>query len=231
MTRVIVGVLTVAAVLCGCSRSVPGQARAMSARDRSAPLVSPADLNHLLLDDTRVQTIMGTSGVVTVRRYSTITPSRGESYSDPGCSSAVWNTMFPVYDGAGYTGVAGRWVEEPKDGPHHIDQAVVSFPSADAATRFVIRISMTWQRCANTQLHTSDPPPSQATQWYDIGYPQLSGDISTVVDHREGDTGLVETRAITSRSNVVIDVDTEGAAMYAQQATTLISAIADNIPH
>lgn len=202
----------------------------MSARDGAAPLVSPADLNKLLIDDSRVQTIVGAPGVVTTRRYTGITPSRGETYSDPGCASAVWNTMFPVYDGSGYTGAVGRWVEEPHDGSHHIDQAVVSFPSADAATRFVIRVGMTWQRCANSQLNTSDPPPSQTKQWYAIGYPRLFNDIWTVVDHREGDEGLVEVRAITSRSNVVIDVDTEGAGMYAEQATKLVTAIADNIP-
>jgi PknH-like extracellular domain len=67
--------------------------------------------------------------------------------------------------------------------------------------------------------------------WYTIGYPHVSEDISTVVSYREGGERLTEVRAIASRSNVVIDVDTEGIAMSGEQAAALVKAITDKIPH
>lgn len=224
--------LTVLTAASGCSRSVPGAAHAVSARDGAARMVVAADLEKLLLTDQQVQGIIGAPDVVSTRPYTGITPSQGEMYSDPGCAPAIWNTMFPVYDGSGYTGAVGRWVEEPGERwTHHVDQAVVSFPSADAAARFVVRVEMLWQRCADVHLSTVEPPPAHKRIWYTIGYPTITDDISTVVDYREGHEGLAEVRAITSRSNVVIDLDTEGFGMTAEQATALAKAIADKVPH
>jgi hypothetical protein len=228
--RLTAGLLTVLTVVSGCSRSVPGAAHTLAARDRTARTVAPADLDKLLIADKQVAEIIGAPDVVTTRTYTGITPSQGEMYSDPSCAPAIWNTMFPAYDGSGYTGAVGRWVEERgEQWTHHVDQAVVSFPSADDATRFVVRVEMLWQRCADVHLSTVEPPPAHKRLWYTIGYPKISDDISTVVDYREGHEGLAEVRAITSRSNVVIDVDTEGVGMNAEQATALVNAIAQNI--
>ncbi len=128
--------LSCAAVAAACSTTVAGTARPLPARDGKAPVAAPADLPKLLLSDAQISDIIGVGPLVTFDPYTGITPPQGESYSDQSCAEAVWNTMWTAYDGTGYSGAAGRKVGEPGDKhPHDIDQGVVSFPTADAATR------------------------------------------------------------------------------------------------
>ncbi len=130
------GMLSCAAVAAACSTTVAGTARPLPARDGKAPVAAPADLPKLLLSDAQISDIIGVGPLVTFDPYTGITPPQGESYSDQSCAEAVWNTMWTAYDGTGYSGAAGRKVGEPGDKhPHDIDQGVVSFPTADAATR------------------------------------------------------------------------------------------------
>lgn len=222
--------VTVAAA--ACSNTVAGAARVRPARDGKAPMVAPADLDKLLLSDAQVSELMGAAGLVTFESYAGIPPPVGEIYSDPSCAEAVWNTMWTAYNGTGYTGGAGRKVGEPADKhPLHTDQGVVSFPSADAATRFVVRAVLDWERCADTHLSSTEPPPDSSTSWYTVGFPRASDDVSTVVDSVEGGQGRTIAHAITSRSNVVIDVYAAGMAMTADKAVAMVNAIADKMPH
>ncbi|MEE6140298.1 sensor domain-containing protein [Mycobacterium sp. 050128] len=218
-----------------CSHVLSGQPRALSARDSAAPTVAPTDLDKLLLSDEHISDIVGAGPLATFHTYSTITPAdASETFSDPSCAEAVWNTMWTAYDGSGYTGALGHGLREPGDRhTHSVDQGVVAFPTADAATLFVARVTLAWQHCADA--HFSDtgptgPPPNTRTDWYTVGYPTIS-DISTLVIHPEGKGEQTNVRAITSRSNVVIDVAAQGPAMVTDKMVTIANAIAAKLPH
>lgn len=218
-----------------CSHVLTGQPRALSARDSSAPTVAPADLDKLLLSDRQISDIIGAGPLATFHTYSTITPAdAGETFSDPSCAEAVYNTMWTAYDRSGYTGALGHGLREPGDRhPHAVDQGVVAFPTADAATRFVARVTTAWQHCADAHFSDtgpSGPSPNTRTDWYTVGYPIIS-DISTLVVYPEGRREQTDVRAITSRSNVVIDVGATGPAMPADKLVAIVNAIAAKLPH
>jgi hypothetical protein len=223
--------------LCGgcvvaCSTAVAGTARVQTPRDASAPKVAPADLAKLLLSDQQVSEIVGVAGMVSFHPYQDIPPPVGETYSEPRCAEALFNTEWPSYDGSGYTGALGHKVGEPGNrSAHEVDEGVVSFPDAGAATRFVIRTSLDFDRCADNHFSTTDPPPKPETNYYTIGFPKVVGDVVAITSTAEGADGYACAKAITSRSNVVIDV-----YFCAKDATTktpidLVNAIANNVPH
>ncbi len=231
-----VGVVCVA-VGSGCSTIVSGAARPQRARDAGAPVVAADGVDRLLLSENQIGEIVGggaraAEGFVISRRYSVITQPQGESFSDPSCASSLYNTMYTSYAGSGYTAVAGRTLHEPGPHPtHDIDEAVVAFPSADVATRFVVRTSMAWQRCADVHLSTTEPPPDPVTLFYTLGFPSATGDVATVVNVLEGGQGKVCAHAIASRANVVIDVYIFGPKVTAAQPVAIVTAIAENMPH
>lgn len=221
-----------AALVVGCSSAVAGTARMQSARDANAPTVTPADVEKLLVSDAEVRDVLGMPEVATYRSYTGVTGPQGETYSDPACAETTYNTMWTAYNGTGYTGGAGRNIGEPGDKPaHDIDEGVVSFPSADAATRFVVRNVLAWDRCADTHFGTTDPPPKSSTEFYTLGFPSTIGDIATVLNTVEGGEGYVCARALTSRSNVVIDIYVGGKGVSTSQAVALLNAIANKVPH
>jgi hypothetical protein len=221
--------------LCGgcvvaCSTAVAGTARVQTPRDASAPKVAPADLATLLLSDQQVSEIVGVAGMVSFHPYQDIPPPVGETYSEPRCAEALFNTEWPSYNGSGYTGAAGHKVGEPGDRPaHEVDEGVVSFPDAVSATRFVVRTSLDFDRCADLHFSDTVPPPQPQTNYYTIGFPKTVGDTTTVVSALEGGEGQTCAKAITSRSNVVIDVYFCAKDATAKTPVDLVNAIANNV--
>jgi hypothetical protein len=230
VARAVVAVLACVGMTMGCSSTVSGTARVQPGPDATAQTVAPADLDKLLLSDAQITDLFG-AAVVTFERYPDITPPRGETFSDPSSAEAVFNTMWTTYDGSGYTGAAGHKLGEPGTPAHVIDQGVVSFPSADAAARFVVHTVLGWDRCAGTHFSALAPPPKPATESFTVGSPHTSGDISTMVDSVDGSQGLTYARAITSRSNVVIDAMAAGADITTDKAVAVVNAITTKMPH
>ncbi|MDP7707421.1 sensor domain-containing protein [Mycobacterium sp. TY815] len=220
-----------AAVSGGCSTTVPGVAHVAHARVGAAPTVTADGLDRLLLTEQQIGPAVGVSALLAGRSYTVIEPPRGESYTDPSCASTLFNTMYTGYEGSGYTAVAGRKLHESSaHHTHEIDEAVVAFPSADAAARFVVRTALDWERCFDIHLGVSNPHPDPVTVFYTLGFPSTSGDVATVVNTLEGGEGAVCAHAIASRSNVVIDVHVGGPDITAAQPVAVITAIAANMP-
>lgn len=215
-----------------CSTTVMGSPRVQAPRDPNAPKVAPKDLAKLLLSDQQVSDAVGVPGLVSFHPYDNIPPPQGESYSEPRCAEALFNTEWPSYDGTGYTGAAGHKVGEPGERPlHEVDEAVVSFPDAGAATRFVIRTSLDFDRCADVHFSDTAPPPKPTTDYYTIGFPKMAGDMATVVSTAEDADGYACAKAITARANVVIDVYYCAKDATAKTPIDLVNAIANNVPH
>lgn len=226
----LVGVACVG-VAAGCSATVSGVPRAQSARDGGAATVAAGQLEPLLLSDGQIGEIVGTGGMATSQEYSGITAPQGESYSEPACAQTLFNTMYTGYEGTGYTGVAGRKVRRRGVRSFdEVDQGVVAFPSADAASRFVVRTVLGWERCADVHLGVSDPPPDHpVTVYFTLGFTSTRGDVATVVNTVEGGEGMVCAHAMASRSNVVIDVHVCGTAITGAQPAAVLNAIATKV--
>jgi hypothetical protein len=228
------GVLLLACVGCAaaCSSTVMGSARVAAPRDAKAPKVAPADLAKLLLSDQQVSDIVGVRGLTSFHPYSDIPPPVGETYSEPRCAEAIFNTEWPSYSGTGYTGAVGHKVGESDNGPpHEVDEAVVSFPDAAAASRFVVRTSLDFDRCGDVHFNEVYPPPKGETEYWTIGFAKTVDDIVTVVSTTEGGDGQACAKAITARSNVVIDVYLCAKDATAKIPVDLVNAIANNVPH
>ena len=230
--RAAAAAVTCAVSVAGCSGTVAGTPRALSARDSGAAVVAPADLDKLLVADAAMSDLVGVPDLVTFRSYTQITPPYGEVYSEPACAETLFNTMWTAYTGVGHTGTAGRKLAPPgKSVEHEIDEGVVSFPTADAATRFVVRTVIGWDRCGDHHLSERDPGPDTTPQFFTLGFVAMSGDIATVVNTLEGGQGQACGRAIAARSNVVIDVYVCGDNATAAQPVAVVNAIAAKMPH
>lgn len=231
VVRAAVAGLACVGVAAGCSATVGGVPRAQSARDGGAAAVAAGQLEPLLLSDAQIGEIVGTSGMATSRGYSVIPAPQGESYSEPACAQTLYNTMYTGYENTGYTGVAGRKVRKRGDRSFgEVDQGVVAFPSADAASRFVVRTVLGWERCADVHLGVTDPRPDPVTVYFTLGFTSSRDDVATVVNTLEGGEGLVCARGITSRSNVVIDVYVCAKSITGAQPAAVINAIANTVP-
>jgi hypothetical protein len=225
-------VLTCVACATACSTTVMGSARVQAPRDANTPKVAPGDLAKLLLSDQQVSDIVGAKGLVSFHPYEKIPPPAGESFSEPRCAEALFNTEWPSYDGSGYTGALGHKVGEPGNrSAHEVDEGVVSFPDAGAATRFVIRTSLDFDRCADNHFSTTDPPPKPETNYYTIGFPKVVGDVVAITSTAEGADGYACAKAITSRANVVIDVYFCAKDAMTKTPIDLVNAIANNVAH
>jgi serine/threonine kinase PknH len=222
--------ITVAMVGVGCSQTVGGDATPQTAADSQAPTVQPTQLRALLLSDPEMSDAVGTPGLVKHDPYDEIPPPKGESYNDPACIGAVFNTMYTAYDGVDYTGVAGTKVGEPgnKWGTTSIDQGVVSFADADAASRYVMRSLISWDSCADKRVSGKYDADSDTETWT-IGFPTVTDDVPTLLISPEGGDGYVCERAITSRSNVVIDVYVCATGARPEQAVAVVRSIADKV--
>lgn len=233
MTRVGARAALALLVCVGCAHTANGDPRPASAPDGAAPTVQPADLGTLLLSDQEMSEAIAVPGVVSHDPYEDIPPPQGESYSDPSCAGAIFNTMYTAYDGVDYTAAVGRKVGEPGDkwGLTDTDQGVVSFRSADAASRYVVRTQLDWDRCADKRVSQLDDAGDKTPQTYTIGYPTVTDDIPTLLISPEGGDGYICERAITSRSNVVIDVYVCTKNAQAEQAVAVVKSIANKMPH
>lgn len=232
ISRAAAAALACAGCVAGCTTTMTGTPRAISASDSGAPTVTPAELGKLLVDDAAISDLVGRPGLVTYRNYSEIVQPSGEAYNEPACAETFYNTMWTAYNGVGHTGTAGRKLQPTdKKVPYQVDEGVVSLPSADAATRFVIRTVMGWDRCGDHHLSERDPGPDERPEFFTLGFTKMSGDIATVVNSLEGGEDLTNAHAIVARSNVVIDVYVVGEKVTATQPVALVNAIAAKMPH
>lgn len=231
VTKSLATALLALIVCAGCSNVVDGVAEPLSAADGDAPSVVASDLQSLLLSDAEMSEAVGLPGLVSHDPYDEIPPSQGESYNDPSCMGAVYNTMYTAYLGIDYTGVTGTKVGDPESkwGATDTDQGVVSFRDADAASRYVARTLIDWDRCADKRVSGKSGPDADIATWT-IGFPTVTDDIPTLLISPEAGERFVCERAITSRSNVVIDVYVCAKNAQPEQAVAVVRAIADKMP-
>ncbi|HZQ30469.1 MAG TPA: sensor domain-containing protein [Mycobacterium sp.] len=216
--------LLLVAGVAGCGRTVDGEAHVARGGGAATTdlIYSQSDLDRLLLSDAQINAIMGTKTMTTWRTYTGMPEAAGEVYSSPQCAVALFNTTVPAYHASGFVTARGRKIGEPSADAlyHDIDEAVVAFQSAGDARGFVDAATKAWHDCSGRNVTYTDPG-GQQDPWT-IGVPRTVGPIIAIKNTSTDEWGCGH--AMTTRANLVVDVDACGYTIT-DQAITIVRAI------
>jgi hypothetical protein len=131
----------------------------------------------------------------------------GITVTPDNCAGAWTPGLSDTYAGSGYTGAALQMVRDPGQNSHQVNQAIVSFADDAAAKAFYDQQVAAWSGCHYQKITAAAP-----------GVPSVSGtaavsadtdgttDMLILIDNWPGGGAIQCQRAITSRTNVVVDV-------------------------
>jgi sugar lactone lactonase YvrE len=196
----VAAVLTLGVVLAlaGCSTTPP-------------PRVAPENLDSILLTASEINTVMGATGMQpygdpAIRYFTDRNPELMLSNSH--CLGAWLPAQDKVYRGSQYSAISEEQIAEPGNNPDHVvDQAAVSFPSADLALAFLKASAGEWKACAGQHITSTDtgPSPGQPTHWT-MG--NLVGEAPkiTLLQTLDDGNGWACQHALNAVGNLVLDV-------------------------
>lgn len=219
----------IAALLClsvsGCSAVTAGTA--MSGR---APLTGPDGLSALLLPAPDVGAALSSDDVVVT---TDVTKAWNDSahFADVNCLAIAGAAQQGVYAGSGSTAVHGQVLREPPTAPewsHYAVQAVVSFPTAQAAADFFTASQRGWAACSNRQLNYAQPVgPDQV---WSVGATSTEHDVLAVSRVQQSPQRWACQRALTVHSNVAVDVEACSLDGPTSAASAIAGRIAGRLP-
>ena len=208
-------------LIAGCTTTTHGSARQAGGTFIPRPLVE-RELPALLLTPEQVNSVMGASAMAVVDQNATM--STGDGTVAPRECLAIDDAA----DSLAYA-ASGFWAERDQslnDGDrftHYVKQAVVLFPTVDAAQAFLVDSAQRWPVCTHfTHVQTG-------TQWT-VGPATATGDaLSTASTQLDaGSAGWGCGRALAWKNNIVVDINTCSAAP-ADSAVQIARQISDNI--
>ncbi|WP_374025498.1 sensor domain-containing protein [Mycobacterium sp. HNNTM2301] len=212
-----------ATLLVGCSHDSGGASSSSSSTSTTAaakgPLTKP-QLPDLMLSPSDIDSLLGVTGTTSDPPKTALeedTAKRSDYTLPAECKYAIHAALAPVYADSGYTAVYGYHDLAPTPpGADDLEspdvyQFVVLFPAPDQANAFFTTSSQQWPACANRL----DTVPADGThpelQWKVGPVSNANGVLSTTVTLTFSRNGVNLTvpcqRALTVRSNVVVDVD------------------------
>ena len=187
-------------VLAACA--IPVSEHHVADKPIQSPPLAVTALGGLLLEPGEIQSLTADS----VTGGALVTSMLSNDGLDEKSCAAVDNIAGEeVYAGSGWTAVRRQQLSEPGDDPDHfIQQAVVSFPTADDATDFFTASKHLWEACSNRRYRsaTSEEPD---VVWTVGPVTVLDGVLSTT-EIQEGGEGWNCQRALTAGINVIVDV-------------------------
>jgi hypothetical protein len=232
----VIAMTTALAVLASaCSTTVGGTPKVelprttASAPPPAAPAAARVDetaLDGLLLTVDDVRAITAAPDLQVDQTYEQMPPST-VGYVPEDCVRAAYNTVEAGYRDTRFSAVRGVVMQEPADAQllHVVDQGLVTFPDADAATVYVSRTLEAWRRCAGTPFTALRP---EASEHWTFGQVSENGGVNAISKTAD-ESDWSCSHAITARANVVVDVSACGFSV-ADQATTIATRIRDKIP-
>jgi serine/threonine-protein kinase len=183
--------------------------------------ISEERLSTLLLSSSDINSVMGSSKMQPGKPIKTV-DSSSVTLSLPDCQGAMYTSQGPVYAGSGYTGLSGLVSSEPGDNyDHWVNQAAVTFPTADKAKSFLQTSLNKWKNCAGKTVTVTNKGKTYRWTFSEVAgaYPKIS-----VTDAQEGANGWECQRTMAVANNVVVDVNACGYQIVNQG-----SQIADKI--
>lgn len=226
--------LAATAALCcvavgGCAVTTPGTATPAG----PVPLTTEAALPTVLLSAADVGSTMGGGELVVTREVSAPWDDGGHLSvrSDPGCLAVAGAAQRDVYAGTGWTGMRGQVLREPPPAlrwSHFATQAVVLFPTVEAASDFYARSAGSWAGCSDRELtYAAQPAPEQV---WSVGPSVTDRDVLTVSRSQRSPQQWSCSRALTVRGNVAVDVEACRLDGPTDAAAAIARAIGDRLP-
>lgn len=126
--------------------------------------VAAGALDALLLSPAEIEIAMNANGI-TVNETSTEMSDDSANIPDQDCRFIDAPPETSVYDGSGWIAVRSHYLGESVDLVHQVWQAIVSFPSANAAASFFSASAKRWPACSNRQYHYINDPGTPDTVW------------------------------------------------------------------
>jgi hypothetical protein len=195
----------------------------------AAPAVAAPALAGLLVPAEQVAEIVGAANMSKSTGVPALIADNRREIAEADCLGA-WNAgQQSVYAGTGDTGAYSQSLRADEKPVRHIaDQAVIAYPNADAAAKVVARQFSRWSACSGRTV-TLTPPPPRASRLFTFGPVTNTSGVLSMTQTSVDNAIWGCQRALTARSNVVIDIracrpDTTN------QAVDILAAIAAKIP-
>lgn len=183
------------------ARRLAAQAATTTTTPAAPPLAETA-LRALLLTPEQINEAMGATGMAITRTHFALSDDAA-TMEPRECLAIDGAAQTLVYAGSGFTAVRVQSLSEGDDFAHFADQAVVLFPSAKQASKFVETSAERWGACHEYRHIQS------GSEWMTGAISDVDGMLSTVANQENaGKDGWACGRALTARNNVVIDVNT-----------------------
>jgi serine/threonine kinase PknH len=217
---VLVAAATVAVALGGDDTDA-AQAPSPSPAPPPPPLPSGA-LPGLLLTQPELSAIIGadvpTAHPVKDTMY-------GNTIADAECIGLHHPAMGASYEGSGYLALRHQQLDSAASDPRFVD-AVVSFPDAGDAARYVRVAELNWDTCSNRTINERNPAKEGAPDdLWTIGTVSESDGIVSAEKVREGASGWTCQRALAALNNIVIDFRICGSNLAPSVVPAVVTAI------
>ncbi len=215
-----------AAVICvliaGCaSTKVNAESTTSTRKMIPRPLVE-RELSGLLVSPEQVNVAMGATGM-TVTTTQTAMSDNSATMTPPECLAIDGAAEATVYANSGFKAERDESLNDGDHFTHYLKQAVVLFPTPDAAGAFFDASTVQWPTCRQ-YTHTQSE-----SQWSVGTISTANGTLSTTATQQNaGADGWGCGRAPALRNNVIIDINT-CSANPADSASRIADQIAGNV--
>jgi hypothetical protein len=174
----------------------------LTATSTTAPPLADVALPGLLLSPDEINTAMGATGM-TVTKTHVYMSDDSATMEPKECLAIDGSAQAQVYAGSGFTAERDQTLQEGDNFTHYVEQAVVLFPSAKQAGAFVGVSAQQWPAC-HQYTHT------QSGSLWSVGtISNTNGTLGTTATQLNAKApGWGCGRALATRNNVVIDVNT-----------------------
>ncbi|OBA81890.1 hypothetical protein A9W99_13105 [Mycobacterium sp. 1164966.3] len=206
-------------------RQASGQPTTTAPGPLGAPVPASA-LSGFLLPAEQITAIMG-APTMQVAESSTDSFVDGSPYiSEKDCSGPYEPADQGAYTNTGSTGSQWQFVRNPT-GHEVVQQAVIAYPTADAAQKVLADQHQKWSACAG-RTFTVTLPSEAPHRW---AFSQLTTPDGTLVltTAREGKSYFGCQRALAARNNVIVDVGSCKLSLD-KKGVEILNAIAAKIP-
>ena len=221
---------TAALATAGCATTTSGTA----APAATPPMTTAETLPALLLSAADVGSALSGSDLVVTRDVTTPWNDSAHFTADSGtagCLAVAGAAQQGVYADTGWTALHGQVLREPPTAQawaHYAVQAVVLFPSAQAAADFYARSQASWAGCSNRELaYAQQLAPDQL---WSIGPATTDGDVLAVSRVQHGPQQWSCQRALTVHGNVGVDVEACSLDGPTAAAASIAQSIAGRLP-
>lgn len=193
----------------------------------TSPMVTAAALGGMLLSVGDINSVMGTSAM-TVSRELTEMVDHSDLLPNLNCLG-IWEVgERAIYGDSGWGAMRGQILRQPNTDAWDalVVQAVVNYPSADAAKKFYTASAERWSKCTNHKVNMTVNGQRMGTWTFgDL----TRTDTELTMHFARGSGNRSCQRALSVTGNVVVDVAACNAAAT-NQAATIVEKIRSKTP-